>query len=510
MRATGIVIVKVTGILLLPVALLALLSAATDRTAGTSNRQVPREVYAVRPALPTPGAVRFAVIGDYGWAGQPALDVASLVHSWSPEFVITLGDNNYQVGSASTIDANIGQYYHDFIYPYYGSYGQGADINRFFPSLGNHDWETTGAQPYLDYFTLPGNERYYSFTWGPVDFFAIDSDVREPDGITQSAVQAQWLQASLAGSTSPWKLVYLHHPPYSSGGGHGNTPDLQWSYRQWGASAVLAGHDHDYERIILNGFPYFVNGLGGRSIYSFGTPVPGSMVRYNADYGVMLVDATSTSINFRFYSRANTLVDTYTINLNTPTPTTTPTRTATPAVTSTPTATRTATTAPTSTFTPNPNSLLVGHVNWQGPPAQPDARQQLPVTLTLKLGAVETNYPWQNTDGRGFFTVSVGSLANGTYNWRAKGPRYLATSGTLVLSGVPAMQVEMGLMRAGDANGDNLVGVADFNILRESYGSSSDFRADFNNDLILNVIDFSLLRGSFGTGGAPPLNPRPR
>src|SRR5438034_9132754 len=61
---------------------------------------------------------RFAVIGDYGLAGNPEQHVADLVHSLTPDFVLTVGDNNYLTGQASTIDANVGQYYHDFIYPY--------------------------------------------------------------------------------------------------------------------------------------------------------------------------------------------------------------------------------------------------------------------------------------------------------------------------------------------------------------------------------------------------------
>ena len=37
---------------------------------------------------------------------------------------------------------------------------------------------------------------------------------------------------------------------------------------------------------------------------------------------------------------------------------------------------------------PTPEPLLVGHVTWQGPPAQPSAGQQQPVSLTLKLVSV--------------------------------------------------------------------------------------------------------------------------
>src|SRR5262245_17274080 len=61
-------------------------------------------------------ATRFAVIGDYGSAGPVEADVAALVKSWNPDFIVTVGDNNYTSGSAATIDANIGQYYHDYIY----------------------------------------------------------------------------------------------------------------------------------------------------------------------------------------------------------------------------------------------------------------------------------------------------------------------------------------------------------------------------------------------------------
>src|SRR6185436_7178400 len=106
-----------------------------------------------------------------------------------PEFIITNGDNNYTLGAASTIDPNIGQYYHDFIGNYVGSYGAGSPTNRFWPSLGNHDWYSpTGnppmPTPYLNYFTLPNNERYYTFERGPVAFFSVDSDSNEPDGTT--------------------------------------------------------------------------------------------------------------------------------------------------------------------------------------------------------------------------------------------------------------------------------------------------------------------------------------
>jgi hypothetical protein len=267
------------------------------------------------------GSVRIAVIGDYGDGSQAAADVAALVKSWQPDIVVTTGDNNYPRGAAATIDGNVGRFYGSFISPYSGRYGPGAATNRFFPTLGNHDWDALSGkggvpEPYLDYFTLPdgqGEARYYEVSWGPVLILAVDSDYREPDGSSAGSLQASWLQARLAASTSPWKLVVMHEAPYSSGW-HGSTERLRWPFQAWGATAVLSGHDHTYERVVRDGFPYFVNGLGGGSRYWFQVPVPGSQVRFNGDSGAMLVEADTKSITFRFVTRAGEEIDSYTLS----------------------------------------------------------------------------------------------------------------------------------------------------------------------------------------------------
>ncbi|OGO28108.1 MAG: hypothetical protein A2136_06580 [Chloroflexi bacterium RBG_16_54_11] len=257
--------------------------------------------------LPQP--VVFAVVGDYGSRLPKEGEVADLVMSWKPEFIITVGDNNYPSGAWEHMDEAVGQFYYSYIYPYSGSYGEGADVNRFFPTIGNHDLQTDDAQPYLDYFTLPGNERYYDFVWGPLHFFALNN-VDDPDGVFASSVQAKWLQQRLAESTSPWNIVYMHYPPYSSGA-HGSTAWARWPYMEWGADVVLAGHDHTYERLDVNGLTYIVNGLGGAAIYNFGYILEGSQVRYNSGLGAMRVEATDQSIMFEFITLDNEVIDTY-------------------------------------------------------------------------------------------------------------------------------------------------------------------------------------------------------
>src|SRR5690349_4310730 len=66
--------------------------------------------------------VKFAAIGDYGVNSIKEGAVAKLVKSWNPDFIITLGDNNYPSGESSTIDENIGKYYSEYILNYKGKF----------------------------------------------------------------------------------------------------------------------------------------------------------------------------------------------------------------------------------------------------------------------------------------------------------------------------------------------------------------------------------------------------
>jgi tartrate-resistant acid phosphatase type 5 len=289
-------------------------SAKSTPTADGEVSSYPIEVADCEAPVPKPDTTRFAVIGDYGQAGPGESKVAKLVKGWDPEFVLTLGDNNYPYGEADTIDNNVGYYFREFICPYVGKHGAGATTNRFFPSLGNHDWYTTGAKPYLDYFkSLPGNGRYYDVHWGNVHFFMLDTDPNEPDGVDAKSVQAQWLAGAAKKSKAPWQLVAGHHPPYSSAS-HGNEAYMQWPFKAAGVDLALFGHDHAYERIVVDGLTYIVNGLGGRSLYPFENVLPESQVRFNATLGAQLIEATSEQLTSRFYDIDGKLIDEFTLN----------------------------------------------------------------------------------------------------------------------------------------------------------------------------------------------------
>jgi hypothetical protein len=130
--------------------------------------------------------------------------------------------------------------------------------------------------------------------------------------------------------------------------------------------------------------------------------------------------------------------------------------------------------------------------------------------VTLRSSTLEANYPAQITDQDGYWTITANGVPDGAYNWRVKGPKYLANSGTLVIRS-PLYNMG-GFMRAGDCNNDNVVSSVDFSILKGTFGKSSgqpgyDDRAEFTGDLVVNALDFNILRSNFGTGGAPPIGP---
>ena len=207
------------------------------------------------PAADDPDPIRFMAFGDSGGGGRDQHMLRDRMMEFDYELIVHTGDIAYERGTLAQFEDNV-----------FAVYKEIFKNVPFYPIAGNHDYKTDRGRPYREVFALPGEsgERWYSFDWGRIHFAAIDTN-QDYD------TQAEWLDRDLAASKAPWKIVYTHAPPYSSGN-HGSDTKLRKKlapiFEKHGVQLVLSGHDHHYERMIpQRGTSYIVTGGGGRGTY---------------------------------------------------------------------------------------------------------------------------------------------------------------------------------------------------------------------------------------------------
>jgi 3',5'-cyclic AMP phosphodiesterase CpdA len=204
------------------------------------------------PAADSTAPIRFLAFGDSGDGGSDQRALAEQMYAFPYDLIVHTGDIAYDDGTIDQLE--------DTVFAMY------APIFRhipLFPAAGNHDYRTMQGAPFRAVFALPGGngERWYSYDWGRIHFAALDTEA-------DYQTQARWLDEDLAATSRPWKIVYLHKPPYSSGD-HGSDTALRAALEpvlvKHRVQLVLAGHDHDYERMHpQQGVQHVVTGGGGR------------------------------------------------------------------------------------------------------------------------------------------------------------------------------------------------------------------------------------------------------
>jgi hypothetical protein len=245
------------------------------------------------------GSLKFAVIGDTGEPSRGQVAVAGQMAAWRARFPFTfslmLGDNLY--GRESARD-----YEKKFSGPYKALIDGGV---KFYAALGNHD---EAAQTQFKLFNM-GGQKYYTFKpQNGVRFFALDTNYVDQK-------QLQWLDKELAASGSDWKIVFFHHPLYSSGGTHGSA-DVQRDLIEpvlikHGVNVAFMGHEHFYERIKpQKGVAYFI--VGSSSKLRRGDLRKSNLTVYgnDTDYTFLLVEIVGDELFFQAISDKGMTLDT--------------------------------------------------------------------------------------------------------------------------------------------------------------------------------------------------------
>lgn len=207
--------------------------------------------------------------------------------------VFTTGDNVYENGT-----------YSEYINCYDPTWGRHKTRTK--PSPGNHDYNTSGAAGYFQYFNnVPS---YYAYNLGAWRIYALSSEI----DVSASGAQATWLQSDLAANSKLCVLAYWHKPRWSSGTAHGSASGMQAIWQilyNAGAEVVVTGHEHNYERFaqmnatgatVSQGLREFVVGTGGASHYGFGSALSSSEVRNSSTFGVLKLTLHASSYNWQF------------------------------------------------------------------------------------------------------------------------------------------------------------------------------------------------------------------
>ncbi|MEP0916108.1 metallophosphoesterase [Leptolyngbya sp. DQ-M1] len=207
--------------------------------------------------------LRFVAVADSGAGDRnqfASADAMAAYHRKNPYSLVTLaGDNIYDSGEMERIGVAFEQ-------PYAPLLKQNV---RFRACLGNHDIRTENGDPQVRYAGFNMNGRYYTYREKDVQFFVLDTN-----GNADWKDQIAWLDAELGRSSAPWKVVYGHHPIYSSGV-YGTDPVMIQRFaplfKKHQVQLYINGHEHHYERSTsIDGTTYLVTGIGGAHLRRVG------------------------------------------------------------------------------------------------------------------------------------------------------------------------------------------------------------------------------------------------
>ncbi len=218
--------------------------------------------------------------------------------------VFNIGDDAYDNGTTAEFAC------------YNSTWGRHKARTR--PGTGNHEYNSSGAAGYYQYFgaaahpsSVADSAGFYSFDLGAWHIISLNSSVAR----SVNSKQDKFLAADLAAHPNQCTLAYFHHPLYSSGssgGGQSISSMRPYWDRLYAAHAdlVLNGHRHFYERMApmkpdgsadpTNGIRTLIVGSGGIGGGNVSGAFPTSQVRNGDTFGVIKLYLYDDSYAWKF------------------------------------------------------------------------------------------------------------------------------------------------------------------------------------------------------------------
>jgi len=246
---------------ILPVLLFILIAVSLSFAA--QDQQIAQKLAVLEKAQ---GKITFVVFGDNRSGDDTYRKIVSLAMERKPDFIINTGDMIAKPGNKNDW-ANFWALSKPITVPY-------------FLTVGNHDANPKipfSEKTYKAQVDLPGNELYYSFVAGNSLLIVLDSYIDDQEKRIIGE-QFKWLETVLANSIQKHKFVFLHHPLYTDlwKGHHAHDsldryPEsrdrLESLFAKFKVDAVFAGHEHYYQRRMVDGIVHVITGGGGAPVY---------------------------------------------------------------------------------------------------------------------------------------------------------------------------------------------------------------------------------------------------
>ena len=234
-----------------------------------------RSANAWMASRPKPVSVVWA-IGDGADGGLDSRAVASMVGSRRVDRLLYLGDV-YENGSAQDFQTNYDTAYRRF-----------DPVTA--PTVGNHEWPSI-ATGYVPYWTAArGTPPPLRYAFAASGWQLISLNSNDPT----SQDQLDWLRTEIRDTPrfGTCRIAFMHHPIFSAGL-HGDLTALQGIFGELEghAAIVLAGHDHDMQRLHpVDGIAPYVDGAGGNELYPVNRTDPRLAFADDTHHGALRLD----------------------------------------------------------------------------------------------------------------------------------------------------------------------------------------------------------------------------
>jgi len=221
--------------------------------------------------------LRIGVIGDSGFGEPVTFALGSLMAETDLDFVIHTGDVVY------SMEEQAGDPYLSYWLKYYLPFKPVLQQMVIYPVPGNHEYDHAAlwqdlpfyyhafpAFPGRDEGGIDGNRRWYALEIGTIQFLFLDSE--DVFGVPGRSEMQAWLEERLQDKRFTTTIPVLHIPPFTSGiyAEESRVFEQLWHHLFIEADVplVLSGHDHNYQRLEVDGITYLISGGGTTVLYA--------------------------------------------------------------------------------------------------------------------------------------------------------------------------------------------------------------------------------------------------